>query len=229
MLPLSLLLLLAASDVVFEQTTFVQAPQHAAGAGVKSRVYYGARRIRLEAGAEGGPALVLRLDDERAFRIDPAQKLALEVDVSRLRAEAQQDTAMAGELMGAHNARPRTTPLPKPLVVAGYTCQGYRITAGPTVLDVYLTEALPVGMERFTEFLDWTGAATSLGPILEALRALPGFPLEMRSRVMVLGEPQETRTSVTRVTLGTLAAQLFEVPAGFRVVRENEPPKEDLP
>jgi hypothetical protein len=229
MASLLLVLLVSGAEVVFDQTTFVQAPQQPPGAGVKSRVYYGERRIRLEAGADGGPALVLRLDDERAFRLDPARKLALEMDVARLRAQAQQDTAMAGELMGARDARPRTTALPKPLSVAGYACDGYRITAGPTTLDVYVTRALPVGMDRFTEFLEWTGAATSLGPIVDALRALSGFPLETRSRVMVLGEPQETRTTVIRVRVGPLAAQLFDVPPGFKVVRESDPAKEDLP
>ncbi len=227
MLCIALALLLSSGDVMFEQTTVVQAPESPPGAGVRTRVYYSGRRVRLEATGEGGHALVLRLDDERALRLDPAQRLAVELDVARLKARARDDAAMAGDLMGARDARPRTTRLKKPLTVAGYECQGYRITAGPTTLDVYVSEALPVGMERFAEFLEWSGAEMSLGPIVSALREIKGFPLETRSRVMVLGLPQETRTSVTRVEVGPLARGLFEVPSGFRLVREPDTEKEN--
>lgn len=232
MLALAFALLLsgtgAAADVVFEQTTWVQAPGAPAGPGVKTRVYYGGRRLRLEAGDEGGPALVLRLDDERAFRLDPLRRVAIELDLGRLRARAQQDSAMAGDLIGARDARPRTTPLPKPLKVAGYACQGYRITAGAATLDVYVTRELPLGMERFAEFLEWTGAAASLGPLVDALRAIEGFPLETRSRVMVLDQAQETRSSVSRVRVGPVSAKLFEVPKDYTVVREKDT-GEDVP
>ncbi len=229
MLATALALFLSGADVVFEQTTEVQAPGSPAGAGVKTRVYYSGRRMRLEAAGEGGPALILRLDDGRALRLDPARKLAVELDLVRLKARARDDMAMAGDLMGAHDARPRTMRLPKALTLLGYTCQGYRIAAGPTTLDVYVSEELPVGMERFTEFLEWSGAEASLGPIVSALRAIKGFPLETRSRVLVLGSPQETRTSVTRVEVRPLAPALFEAPRGFRVVRERDTEREDVP
>lgn len=176
--------------------------------------------MRLESGEGEGPAFVLRLDDERAFRLDPASRTALMLDLERLRARAQGDAALAGDLMGARDARPRTLPL-KPLKVAGYACQGYRITAGPTTLDVYLSEALPIGMERFAALIEWTGAEASLGPLVGALRALKGFPLETRSRVMVLGQAQETRSTVTRVVVGPLPRSLFEVPRGYALVQES--------
>ncbi|HET7291379.1 MAG TPA: DUF4412 domain-containing protein [Vicinamibacteria bacterium] len=221
MLALLLALLLGGADVTFEQTTVVQAPGAPPGPGVKTRVRYSGQRMRLESGEGEGPAFVLRLDDQRAFRLDPARRTALVLDVGRLRARAQGDVAMAGDLMGARDARPRTRPLAKPLDVAGYACQGYRITAGPTTLDVYVTEALPVGMERFAALLEWTGADASLGPLAEALRALKGFPLETRSRVVVLGEAQETHTTVTRVVVGPVPPALFEVPPGYAVAYED--------
>jgi len=219
------LALLSGADVTFEQTTVVQAPGSPPGPGVHTRVQYSGQRMRLESDEGEGPVFVLRLDDERAFRLDPARRSALVLDVGRLRARAQGDVALAGELMGAHDARPRTQPL-DPLTIAGYACQGYRISAGPTTLEVFVSEALPVGMERFAALLEWTGATASLGPLVEALRALKGFPLELRSRVMVLGQPQETRTTVTRVVVGPLSPSLFEVPRGYAIVEEDAPGKE---
>ena len=55
-----------------------------------------------------------------------------------------------------------------------------------------------------------------------ALRGIEGFPLETRSRVMVLDQAQETQSSVTRVQVGPVAASLFEVPKGYTVVREAD-------
>jgi hypothetical protein len=54
-----------------------------------------------------------------------------------------------------------------------------------------------------------------------AVRELPGFPLETRTRVSVLGETQETVATVTKVQVGPQPAALFEVPAGWRLEAEN--------
>jgi hypothetical protein len=54
-----------------------------------------------------------------------------------------------------------------------------------------------------------------------AVRDLPGFPLETRTRVAVLGETQETVATVTKIHLGPQPASLFEVPAGWRVEAEK--------
>ena len=64
----------------------------AASSGVRSRVWHAGRRMRLEAGdAPGGPALVLRLDEGRALRLDPEAKVAVEIDPAALRARSHQD------------------------------------------------------------------------------------------------------------------------------------------
>lgn len=221
--PLTLVLAAAGAGVSFEQTTRTVLGNGTAGTGVVSRVFYSGRQIRLEAGgAAGREAFVLRLDQGRAYRLFPERRQALELDIDRVRAQAQMGASMAGDLMGmgAELPAPRKAALPGSRVIAGYTCRGYRLTAGATVMDVWLAAALPVGMETFAEFLEWTGAGQSLGGLVEALRALTGFPLETRTRVNVLGEVHETISTVTRVTLGALPPALFEIPLGYTVIRE---------
>ena len=218
----ALLLVSGSADVCFEQTTVVGSGGRADGAGVATRVCHSGRHMRLEpAAAPGGTAFILRLDEGRAFRLDPEHKRAIEIDTTRLRAQSHADLAMAGDLMGLATARPRTTPLQRGLTVAGYACRGFRIVAGETIFDLYVTSELPLKVDAFTDFLEWTGARESMGPILDQIRALPGFPLETRSRVTVMGEVQETRTTVTRVTLGAVPSKLFEVPAGWEIVKEG--------
>jgi hypothetical protein len=214
------------AEVYFEQTTLVRAGAgDAAGApGVLSRVWYAGRRMRLEPGElRGGPALVLRLDRGKAYRIDPDRKLAVELDLERLRARAQMDLALAGELMGGADAAARTTELRAGKVIAGYACRGYRIAAGGVSMDLYVSKAVPLGVDAFADFLEWSGASRALGGLLAEIRRLPGFPLQTRSRVDVMGEVQETLSTVTKVSVGPFADALFEPPAGYRLETEVPP------
>jgi hypothetical protein len=211
------------TDVYFEQTTVAYQGGRPSGPGVASRIWYGGQRMRMEAGGvESAPALILRLDQGKAYRIDPAQRRVTVLDAERLRTRGQMDSAMAGELMGAANARVVTTNLPGERTVAGYRCRGFRISGGTMVMDLWVTAALPVGIETFAGFLEWSGAADSLGPFLGELRRLQGFPLLSRSRVTVMGETHETVATVTRVKVGPHEAGVFDPPAGYRLVEEAE-------
>jgi hypothetical protein len=215
-----------APDVYFEQTTVVLEDGRPTGAGVVSRVWYAGRRMRLEPGGPAaGPALILRLDQGKAYRIDPAARRAVVVDLARLRARAQMDLSLAGDLMGAgQDARVRTTALPEGRTIAGHACRGFRISGPSAVLELYVATDLPVGISTFTEFLEWSGAAESMAGFLEELRKLPGFPLQTRSRVTVLGAVQETLSTVTRVKVGPVERRLFEPPPGYRLEADAEDP-----
>jgi len=211
------------AEVYFEQTTVAHAGGAARGPGVLSRVWYAGRRMRLEPGGAGGPALVLRLDRGKAYRIDPERKVAVELDLERMRARAQMDLALAGELMGGADATARTRELPGGKVVAGYSCRGYRVVAGGVAMDLYVSDAVPLDVEAFADFLEWSGASRTLGGLLAEIRRLPGFPLQTRSRVEVMGEVQETLSTVTKVGRGPFPARLFELPPGYRLETEVPP------
>jgi uncharacterized protein DUF4412 len=211
--------------VYFEQTTQVVVGGRVTGPGVQARVWHAGRRMRMEAGAAGqGPVLILRLDQGRAYRLDPEERVAVQMDIEDLRERARQDAATAGELMGAREeGESRTTSLPASRTIAGHACRGYRIAAPSAVIEVWLAPDLPLGMDDFAEFLDWSGASESMAGLLAELRRLPGFPLETRARVSVLGEEHETVSRVTRVRVEAAPASLFEPPRGYRLTTEPRP------
>lgn len=217
----------------FEQTTVTYSGGRPTGPGVASRVWCSGKRMRLEAGdkgEEGGPAFILRLDPPAAYRLEPFRKRAVRVDVGRLQTQSQMDLSMAGDLMGApgdDEGGARTRPLATKRTIAGLPCEGFRITAGSTVMDLYVTRSLPVGVEAFADFLEWSGASQALGALMTEIRKLPGFPLETRSAVTVLGEVHETRATVTRVEAGPQPAELFEPPRGYQVVSEDQDQEEE--
>jgi uncharacterized protein DUF4412 len=211
--------------VYFEQTTQVSVDGRVAGPGVQSRVWHAGQRMRMEAGTAGqGPVLILRLDQGRAYRLDPEERVAVQMDLEDLREQARQDAATAGELMGAREeGEARTTPLPGTRTIAGHACRGYRIGAPSAVVEVWLAPDLPLNTEDFAEFLDWSGASEAMAGLLAELRRLPGFPLETRARVSVLGEEHETVSRVTRVRVEAVPASLFEPPRDYRLTAEPRP------
>jgi hypothetical protein len=204
------------AGLYFEQTTVVVPKDAAAGVGVKSRVWHAAQRMRLEAGdAPGGPALVLRLDEGRALRLDPEARVAYEIDPLALRARSHQDASVAGSLIGAEDVL-RTTALPGKRTIAGHACSGFRLRSRAASVELWVAADLPRA-SVFADFLDWSGAAQALPGLVAAIRELPGFPLETRTRVSVLGESQETVSTVTKIRLGPQPSELFDVPAGWRL------------
>jgi hypothetical protein len=212
-----------APGVYFEQTTQVFVDGAPAGTAVHSRVWQEGRRLRMEGGeGEGGPALLLRFDTGRAFRLDPAERTAQSLDLERLRTRSRADLAVAAEMLGSPTGVPTPLALPEERTIAGHRCRGHRLTAGSLVMDVWAARDVPLGAEAFAEMLEWSGAAARLGPLMGALRKLSGFPLETHAVVEVLGQRVETLATVSRLVLGRAPAGLFDVPAGYRVV-EGEP------
>ena len=90
-------------------------------------------------------------------------------------------------------------------------------------MDLYVAKAVPLGVDAFADFLEWTGASRALGGLLAEIRRLPGFPLQTRSRVEIMGEVQDTLSTVTKVTVGPFADDLFEPPPGYRLETDDTP------
>ena len=220
-LPALLLLAPGTDGVYFEQLTISSSAGRAPGPGVASRVWYAGRRMRHEAGDGAGSALLLQLDLGKAYRLAPETRTVIELDLERLRTRAHMDAAMAGDLMGVDPSEgARSAPLAGERTIAGHPCRGFRIAAGGAVLHVYVAKDVPLGVDAFADFLEWSGAAASFAGLIEEIRSLPGFPLETRSRVSVLGVDHETVSSVTRLELGPQPAERFDLPPGWPVLRE---------
>jgi hypothetical protein len=220
-----------AQGLYFEQTTALAQGGGLAPRGVRSRVWCSGRRMRLEAAdAPGGPALVLRLDEGRVLRLDPESRTATELDAAQLRARSASDAAVAAGLMGGlGEERLRTSALPNPRTIAGHACRGFRIASRSVVVETWVADDVPARADTFADFLEWSGAAQALSGLVAAIRELPGFPLETRMRVSVLGELKETVSTVTLIRAAAVPAERFEVPAGWRLVEARPAPQEVAP
>ncbi|HEY4659496.1 MAG TPA: DUF4412 domain-containing protein, partial [Gemmatimonadaceae bacterium] len=136
-------------------------------------------------------------------------------DTRALRARSHEDASVASTLMGAEDEL-RTTPLAGTRTIAGHACSGFRLRSRAASVELWVAADLPRA-SVFADFLEWSGAAQALPGLVAAIRELPGFPLETRTRVSVLGESQETVSTVTKIRVGPQPPELFDVPAGFRL------------
>ena len=207
-----------AAGLYFEQTTVVVPHGAGAGAGVRSRVWHATGRMRLEAGDAAGRTGAWCCGSTRAGRCGstPRRKVAIEIDPRGLRARSQSDASVVATLLGSEDSL-RTSAIDARRTIAGHACRGFRLKSRAGRVEVWVAADLPRGASVFADFLEWSGAAQALPGLVAAIRELPGFPLETRTRLSVLGETQETLSTVTKIRVGPQPESLFEVPSGWRV------------
>ena len=157
---LSLALAAPGPQMYYEQSVRITRGGQPAGS-TTSKVYWSGRRIRMES---GDSVLLLQLDTGQAFRLVPSQKLTVELDVERLRARAQLDLATAADALEAGQDSNVRSALSGPTrSVAGYVCQPHRVRTATASFEVCVSRTVPVGMEAFAEYLQWSGASEPIG------------------------------------------------------------------
>lgn len=211
------------ADIFFEQTSSTTVDGKP-GPVATSRVYWSGRKVRLESGDAFEPLiLIIDFEQDRAYRLDPAAKTALRLDADALRTRAHLGFALAGDRLASSTDAFRRQKLQGRRTIAGRACIGHRLRAGDTRVDVWMADGLPLDMDDFTEFLEWSGAKAALGGLLPELARLEGFPLETRSRIVADGHVYETRATVTRLKQEPLDPALFAPPPSFRIEAEAAP------
>jgi len=211
----------AHGDIYFEQRVETHVDGQPAGAVVEARVWFQGSKLRLESGPAGAAlhqALIVRLDQGTAFRLDSDKRTAQAIDIAAERERSRLEMGTAGDRIGA---QPRIARLRRERVIAGYRCTGHQLQTDAGVIEMWLSTAVPADFTTFSRLLEWLGAEEALAPYLEALRRLPGFPLETRVETVSGARRVQTRATVTRLRVEGLPQALFEVPAGYRALERS--------
>jgi hypothetical protein len=149
------------------------------------------------------------------FQLDAKTKAAVPIDMAALQTDTNLGFSMAGDTVDPPGGL-RSAPLPGRRTIAGHSCEGHRIRGQDVRLDVWVARSVPVSVDRFTELLEWSGAAQSLGGLLPEIRKLRGFPLETRSQLTRDGHVYVSTATITQIKTDALSPSLFEVPEGYR-------------
>src|SRR5262245_32036268 len=114
----------ATTQVYYEQTVRMSRDGQAAQTA-SAKVYWAGRRMRMET---GDAVFVLQLDTGKAYRLLPAERVAVQLDAERLQARSQLDLSTASDAMDVGpDTNVRESRLEEVKTIAGYHCQGHRL------------------------------------------------------------------------------------------------------
>ena len=113
--------------------------------------------------------------------------------------------------------------------VAGYNCDNWTITMGPTKTEHCVTTELPIPVQTWDAYRDFAegmrSMMASMGPmskgmadIAAKMKEMRGYPLAVSTSSSFMGRSSTASTEVVEVKKGAIPASAWEVPAGYRKV-----------
>ena len=113
--------------------------------------------------------------------------------------------------------------------IAGYKCENWTLTVGEiSKTEECLSTDLPYPTEAWQSFRSMQNILQSMGPALNSASALQektketkelkGFPLASTTTTNVLGTTHTISSEVQEIKKGAIAANVFDLPAGYKKV-----------
>jgi hypothetical protein len=110
--------------------------------------------------------------------------------------------------------------------IAGYTCENWILTVGEmSKTEQCLSTEVPYPTEAWQSFRSMQNVLQSMGPatnsasaLQEKMKELKGFPLASTTTTNVLGNTHTISSEVQEIKKGTIAANVFDLPAGYKKV-----------
>jgi hypothetical protein len=110
--------------------------------------------------------------------------------------------------------------------IAGYKCENWILTIGEMFkTEECLSTDVPYPTEAWQSFRSLQTILQSMGPAMssasalrEKTKELKGFPLASTTTANVLGNTHTTSSEVQEIKQGAIAANVFDLPAGYKKV-----------
>ena len=179
-----------------------------------------------------GQDTIMRFDDGKIITVDNKKKTYSELTFDELQkmmdeasaAMAENEEAMEAvkKMMGGAMAPLKVAKQGPGDTVAGYPTEKYLVT-GPMEMEIWAAPDLKVPPAYF----DAMKMRMPANPILDmrkmfdALKEINGWPLKNITRIKMMGMNVNTTVEVTSVQKGPIPSSTFEVPAGYKLVKEK--------
>jgi hypothetical protein len=113
--------------------------------------------------------------------------------------------------------------------IAGYNCDNWTITMGPTKTEHCVTTELPVPVQTWDAYRDFAegmrSMMASMGPMAKGvtdmaakMKEMRGYPLATSTSMSMMGHSSSSSSEVVEVKKGAIPASAWEVPAGYKKV-----------
>ncbi|MBP1595503.1 MAG: hypothetical protein H6Q05_880 [Acidobacteria bacterium] len=193
-------------------------------------VYFSGNAIK-RATAEGQDT-IMRLDDGKIISVDNKKRTYSEMTFAEMqKAVDEASAAMAGneeameavkKMMGGAMASLTVSKQGPGEAIAGYATEKYLVT-GPMEMEIWAAPDLKVPPAYF----DAIAMRMPANPVLDmrkmfdALKQINGWPLKNITKIKMMGMSMTSTVEVTSVQKGPVPPSTFEVPAGFKLVKEK--------
>jgi len=113
--------------------------------------------------------------------------------------------------------------------IAGYNCDNWSVTMGPSKSEQCMTTELPVPVQTWDAYRDFAegmkSMMASMGPMAKGMgdmaakmKEMRGYPLATSSTMSFMGHSSSSSSEVVEVKKGAIPASAWEVPAGYKKV-----------
>jgi len=130
-------------------------------------------------------------------------------------------------MMGAAVASVDVKKLGTTRKIAGYNCDNWTITMGPTKTEHCVTTELPIPVQTWDAYRDFAegmrSMMASMGPMAKGvtdmaakMKEMRGYPLATSTSMSMMGHSSSSSSEVVEVKKGAIPASAWEVPAGYK-------------
>jgi hypothetical protein len=113
--------------------------------------------------------------------------------------------------------------------IAGYNCDNWTITIGPSKTEHCVTTELPVPVQTWDAYRDFAEGmrsmmasmgpmAKGMGDITAKMKEMRGYPLATSTSMSIMGRSSSSSSEVVEVKKGPIPASAWEAPAGYKKI-----------
>jgi hypothetical protein len=191
----------------------------------QAKVWAAGDRLRRD---EGDQTMLLRLDKNRLYLLDHADKtyseIALPIDLRKMMPKGSE--AMADQIAAGMKVTVQVNPRDETKKIGQWNARRYDMTVTSAMgMKIATTMWVSKEVEGFTPFNKLAGTMASLQPgsgeWVKQLEKIDGFPVLTESKVDALGAQFSTREELLSVETKAAPAGTYDLPAGYKAQQYN--------
>jgi hypothetical protein len=178
-----------------------------------------------------GKDVIVRLDTQKVVSIDNKKKTYTEMTFEEIQNLAQATTAsmppealaqMKKMGMGGGTGEATVTSLGAGEPIAGYATQKYHISMSPLEIDIWAAPDVVTPAQYFDAMkaLMPANPMMDLRKMFEEFKKIKGTALKTVTNMKMMGMNSTTTMEVTSVDKTPVPASAFDVPAGYKLVKQ---------
>ncbi len=217
------------SDITLHETTTGSGMGQ--GKGTQTITSYFGKNAMKRVSSEGTDT-VIRFEEGKIITIDNKKKTYSEVTIKQIQDMMEKVTSEVDQnkeameamrkMMGQTMAAFSVTKVGPGGPIAGYATEKYQVT-GPMEMEIWAAPDLKVPAIYYDVMKARTprNPMFDMGKMYDEMKKIDGIPLKSVTVMKMMGREIKTLTEVSSVEKGAIPASTFEIPAGYKQVKDK--------